>query len=107
MVRTARVSAVLYTWQTPGAEAQILHALVRSQRETLVVCLVRWCRLACSKYTLFPIMSIKVGLHQVHIALALSTHNGLVVNAQPGTDPFKHVGNEGPTTIGNQVDGDP
>src|SRR4030095_13059436 len=45
-------------WQTPGVDAQILHASVRSPRETLVVCLVKWCRLACGHYTLFPIMSI-------------------------------------------------
>ena len=32
-------------WQTPGADAQILRASVRSPRETLVVCLVKWCRL--------------------------------------------------------------
>jgi len=34
-------------------------------------------------------LNIKVRLHQVHIALALRTHNGVVVNAQPGTDAFK------------------
>ena len=51
-------------------------------------------------------LNIKVRLHQVHIALALGTHNGVVVNAQPGTDAFKGVGDEGPTAVGNQVDGD-
>jgi len=39
--------------------------------------------------------------------LALGTHNGLVVNVQPGTDALKGVGDEGPTAVGNQVDGDP
>src|SRR5256885_5435284 len=45
--------------------------------------------------------------HQVHVALALGTDNGLVVNGQPGTDALKGVGDEGPTAVGHQVDGDP
>src|SRR5215471_7687741 len=48
---------------------------------------------------------IKVGLHEVHIALALGTHDGMVVNAQPGADAFESVGHKGPPTVGNEVDG--
>src|SRR5207245_5976074 len=44
-------------WQTPGADAQILRASVRSPRETRVVCPVKRYRLTCSHYTLSPIMS--------------------------------------------------
>ena len=34
-------------------------------------------------------LNIKMGLHQVHVALALGTDNGLVVNVQPAQTPSK------------------
>ena len=41
-------------------------------------------------------------LHQVHIALALGTHNGLVVYVQAGTDRFELFRDVGAPAIGNQ-----
>src|SRR4029450_10502395 len=52
-------------------------------------------------------LDVEMGFHQVHVALALGTDNGLVINIQPGTDALKGVGDEGPTAVGNQVHGDP
>ena len=40
-------------------------------------------------------LNITMSLHQVHVALALGTHNGLMVNAKPSTDAFKGLRNEG------------
>jgi hypothetical protein len=41
-------------------------------------------------------------LHQVHIAFALGTDNGFVVNLQAITDGVELMGDIGPATIGKQ-----
>src|SRR6266446_637247 len=50
--------------QRPAAHVQTLRASVRSRPGTLAACLVRSHRLAYSKYTLSPIMSITFHLHK-------------------------------------------
>ena len=51
-------------------------------------------------------LDVKVCFHQVLVALARGTHNGLMVNAQPATDALKGVRDERPAAVGNQMDGD-
>jgi hypothetical protein len=47
-------------------------------------------------------LHIEVRFHQVHIAFPLGTHNGGVVNLQPGTDGFKLLSDVSPTAIGTK-----
>jgi hypothetical protein len=42
-------------------------------------------------------------LHQVLVALPLGAHNGVVVNAQTRTDPFKGRGDEGAAAVRKQL----
>src|SRR4029434_9635033 len=63
-------------WQTPGADAQILRASGRSPRETLVVCLVKRCRLTCSHYTIVPIMSKDFTVQTVQKAAEIAVRTG-------------------------------
>ena len=46
-----------------------------------------------------PSLDVKMGLHQIHIAFALRTDNGLVINLQACTDRFKILGDIGPAAI--------
>src|SRR5262249_57983946 len=55
--------------QTLGADAQTLRESGRSPRGTLGVCFVRRYRLACRKYTLFPIMSNLASFEPVKVPI--------------------------------------
>ena len=48
-------------------------------------------------------LDVEVRFHEVHVALTLGAHNGLVVNAQTRTDAFKGLGDEGAAAVGKHV----
>jgi hypothetical protein len=94
-----------------GRKAFLKQALVGSgvvEREKPLMRLVklRWGPGQGQLVVIQASLNIKMSLHQVHVALALGTHNGLMVNAKPRTDTFKGLRNKGAPAVGNQMDGD-